>query len=292
MSYMAQSTTPETQSSQSDIPARLLGPGMPGPAVYAPRIHQPMHVPSTSAPLIESRFPDSHTSQRSASPQYYRSPRAPSHMSVRPATSQSSLYRRDPLRTLPPLLPSSSYSTRRAHSPSPYMSSRLAHGPPHPISPQSRFAHISPEIPSRPSMSLPPPFAMQPSPQWNQASFQSVPRPTSSPWSRTDSRSTIERPTSAITSRRERPMGLTVTDPSEGHHRSERTASSPHSHFIPPSSSAPLSRPGRYDPVRATFITHSTPTLPRVASPSSVQQSGKDDEREIHSDRASPREND
>ncbi|KAF8811317.1 hypothetical protein BYT27DRAFT_7221647 [Phlegmacium glaucopus] len=287
MSYTTQSTISETQSSQSDTPARLLGPGMPGPAVYAPRTYQPMPMPSTSAPPIESRFPGSHTPLRSESPQRYRSPRSSPHTSVRPATSQpSNWYRRDPLRTLPPLLPSSSYSTRRIHSPSPYMSSRHAHGPPRPISPESRFAHIPPESSSRPSMSLPPPFAMQPSPQWNEASFQSVPRPISSPWSRTYSRSTIERSTSVVTSQRERPMGGSVTNPSEGHHHSERSAPLLHSHLIPPSSPAPVSRPGRYDPVRATFITRSTPTLPRVTSP--AQQSGEDNEKETHSDRKPP----
>ena len=291
MSYAAQATAPETQPSQSDLPARLLGPGMPGPAAYASHTYQPIPaVPSISARPMEPRFPgSSYTRQRSESPHYYRSPRAPPVRSPRyPSTSQpSSWHQRDPLRTLPPLVPSSSYSTRRAHSPSPYMSSRLAHGPPHSTSPESRFAHIPPEIPSRSSISLPPPFAMQPSPQWNQT-FQSVPRHViSSPWSRRDSRSTIERPSVerptiersplSVTARRERTMGGSITDPSEGH-RSERTASPLHSssHLTPPSSSAPLSRPGRYDPVRATFITRSTPTLLRVTSP--VHQSGEDSE--------------
>ena len=82
-----------------------------------------------------------------------------------------------------------------------------------------------------------------------------------------------------------------MMDPSEGRHRSEHTAPPPSSHFTPPSSSASLSRPGRYDPVRATFVTRSTPTLPRVISP--AHQSDQDHEEEIHDDKKppSPREN-
>lgn len=265
---------------------------MPGPAVYAPHTYQPIPVPSTSVP-IESRFSGGHAPRRSESPQYYRSPRAPSPMSARYATAQQSGWHRDPLITLPPLLPSSSYSTRRAHSPSPYMPSRRAHGPARPISPrptsispESRFAYIA-ESTGRPSMSLPRPFTMQPSLQWNQASFRPVPRPSSSPWSLIDSSSTIERSTPSATARHERTVGDSITDPSEAHRRPERTTSPlrSSSHFMPQSSSVTPSRPGRYDPVRATFITRSTPTLPRVMSP--ARQGGEDNEREIHDNRKS-----
>jgi hypothetical protein len=75
-------------------------------------------------------------------------------------------------------------------------------------------------------------------------------------------------------------MGST-TDPPEGHHRSHSTSS----HFMPPSPPVPPSRPGRYDPVRATFITRSTPTVSRVRSPG---QQGEDNEEEVHSDRKTP----
>ena len=303
MSYTVQSTVPEVQPSQPDTPARLLGPGMPGPAVYAPHPYQPIAGPSTSAIPIESRFPGSHTSRRSESPQYYRSrsPRPPSHTSVRYPTSQPSHWHqreRDPLRTLPPLVPSSSYSTRRTHAPSSSLPSRLTHGHPYPISPESRFRHVSPEIiSSRPSINLPPPFAMQPSPQWNPTPhptpFQSDPRHISSLWSRRESRSTIERSIPAVTPQHEGTIEDSTTDPPEGYHH-ERSAP-PHStssHSIPPPSSLPLSRLGRYDPVRATFITRSTPTAPQARSP--TQQSGEDHEEEINNDRklpVSPKEN-
>ena len=294
MSYTAQSTVPEVQPSQSDTPARLLGPGMPGPAVYAPRPYQPIAGPSTSAIPIESRYPGSHPPRRSESPQYYRSrsPRAPSHTSVRYPTSQPSHRReRDPLRTLPPLVPSSSYSTRRTHAPSSSLPSRLTHGLPYPISPESRFRHVSPEISSRPSINLPPPFAMQPLPQWNptphSTPFRSDRRHISPLWSRRDSRSIIERPIPTVTARHED----TMSDPSEGHHHLDRGAPPPHatsSHSMPPSSSLPLSRLGRYDPVRATFITRSTPTPTAPQARSPAQQSSEDNEEKFHKDRKPP----
>ena len=300
MSYTAQSSVPEVQPSQSDTSARLLGPGMPGPAVYAPHPYQPIAGPSTSTVPIESRFPGSHPPQRSESPQYYRSrsPRAPSHTSVRYPTSQPSHWHRrerDPLRTLPPLVPSTSYSTRRTHAPSSSLPSRLTHGLPYPISPESRFRHVSPEISSRPSINLPPPFAMQPSPQWNPTPhptpFRSDPRQqVSSLWSRRELRSTIERSMPTVTARREGTMEASTTDPPEGHHHLERGAPSPHStssHSMPPSSSLPPSRLGRYDPVRATFITRSTPT-PTLPRGSPAQRSGEDNEEEINNDRKPP----
>ena len=307
MSYAPHSAVPEVQPSQSDTPARLLGPGMPGPAVYAPHPYQPIAGPSTSAIPIESRFPGSHPPRRSESPQYYRSrsPRGPSQTSARHPTSQPSHWHRrerDPLRTLPPLVPSSSYSTRRTHASSSSLPSRLTHGLPYPISPESRFTtHVSPEIPSRPGISLPPPFAMQPSPQWNPTQhptpFRPDPRYIPSLWSRRDSRSTVERSIPTVTARREGIMEESTADPPEGHRYPERGAPPPRStslHPMPPSSSLPPSRLGRYDPVRATYITRSTPspTAPLARSP--AQQSGEDNEEEIDNDRklpTSPKEN-
>ena len=306
MPYTAQSTVPEVQPSHPDTPARLLGPGVPGPAVYNPHpYHHPIAGPSTSAIPMDSRFPSSHPPRRSESPRYYhpRSPQPPPHPSVRYPTSQSSHWQRrerDPLRTLPPLVPSSSYSTRRTHAPSSSLPSRLTYNPPYPISPESRFArHVSPEVSSRPGITLPPPFAMQPSPQWNPAPHHPTPfrpeqRPTSSLWSRRDTRSTIERSIPTVTAQGECIVEVSTTDPPEGHQHPERAVSPSHSassHSMPPSSSLPLSRIGRYDPVRATFITRSTPT-PTARSP--AQQSCEDNEEEINNDRKppiSPKEN-
>ena len=79
-------------------------------------------------------------------------------------------------------------------------------------------------------------------------------------------------------------MEVRTTDLPESHHHLERGAPPPDStssHSMPPLSSLPPSRIGRYDPVRATFITRSTPspTAPRARSP--AQQSGEDNEEEI-----------
>ena len=279
MSYTSQYLTPEPRPSQPDPPARLLGPGMPGPAVHAPHhTYQPIAGPSTSTAPIQSRFAGSHTSRTSESPPYYRSPREPSLTSVSYPTSQPSHWHqreRDPMRTLPPLVPSSSYSTRRTHTSSASMPSRLVHGLPHPISPESGFLRVSPEINTRPSTSLLPPFSMHPSPLWNPPPLQSAPH-ISSPWSRRDPHSSIDRSIPAVTARHEHTMG---SDPPEGYHHSRSTSS----HFTPPSPSVPPSRPGRYDPVRATFITRSTPPVSQVRSPE--QQSS---EEEIHGDPKPP----
>lgn len=92
-------------------------------------------------------------------------------------------------------------------------------------------------------------------------------------------------------------MEESTADPPEGHRYPERGAPPPRStslHPMPPSSSLPPSRLGRYDPVRATYITRSTPspTAPLARSP--AQQSGEDNEEEIDNDRklpTSPKEN-
>ena len=305
MSYTAQSTAPEVQPSPPETSARLLGPGMPGPAVYnTPHPYHPIAGPSTSAIPMESRFPGSHPPRRSESPRYYpsRSPRTPYHTSARhhPTSQPSHWHRqeRDPLRTLPPLVPSSSYSTRRTHAPSSSLPSRLSYNPPYPISPESRFArHVSPEISSRPGITLPPPFAMHPSPHWNPTPhhptpFRSEQRPIPSLWSRRDTRSTqaVERSIPTIASQLERIEEVSTADTLEAHQHPERAVSPSHSassHSIPPSSSSlPPSRVGRYDPVRATFITRSTPT-PTARSP--APQSGEDNnEEEINKDRNTP----
>jgi hypothetical protein len=92
-------------------------------------------------------------------------------------------------------------------------------------------------------------------------------------------------------------MDVSTTDPPpEGHHHLERGAPPPHSTSLPsmasmpPSSSLPLSRLGRYDPVRATFVTRSTPTptatAPQARSP--AQQRGEDNEEEVNKDRKTP----
>jgi hypothetical protein len=143
----------------------------------------------------------------------------------------------DPSRTLPPLNFSLSRpSTSRSDFPSQH--SAPATNPPHRFrsdSPDELFAHRLPEpiigqqqLPSA-NTAFPPPFTLQPQPQWDSAHFSSVPPPSSgSSWSRPGSRSTHDRSS---------PLSQ------EG-----------------PSSVDSTQRQGRYDPVRSTYVLYSTPS--------------------------------
>ncbi|KAF8151532.1 hypothetical protein B0H34DRAFT_784715 [Crassisporium funariophilum] len=265
---------PELHSGTIETPARLLGPGMPGAVVYSPQSYRRIHAPPVSSPPTDPRYSSGSPFQRTGSPQLHRSPRMYPLAGVRPATSQPSSWReRDPSRTLPPLLPSrpssSNYTARRIHPPSThsYHPSSIGYVPPRSSSPEPRFAHLPPDSGTRATLNLPPPFTLQPSPQWDEASYTTLPRPNSSPWSRPVSRSTRGRSTSPVAVRREH-MG-SAGEPSEGYHHAERNPHHLHSASsltMPPSSSAPPSRAGRYDPVRAIFISHSTP--PSTSAPS------------------------
>ncbi|KDR66931.1 hypothetical protein GALMADRAFT_80309 [Galerina marginata CBS 339.88] len=267
------------QPSPDDIPVRLLGPGMPGAPVYPAQSYRQVRPPPISAPPTDLRFQSGFGFQRLPSPQPYSSPRMYPLPGVRPATSQPSNWReRDPSRTLPPLVatrPSSStYGTQRMHSSGvpPYALSRAA---PRSISPEPRFAHQPPEPTPR---NLPPPFTLQPPPQWDEASYTPLPRPSSSAWSRPGSRSTRGRSTSPVALRREHMGGVPET--SDAYYLAE------HSHRLPSSSprsmpptSAPPSRSGRYDPVRATFVPFSTPTVSPALSPARTGGGGGKDKR-------------
>ena len=247
-----------------EFPARLLGPGMPGAPLYPPQQgYRQVLPPMPSAPVGEHRFPVGHAFQRGLSPEMYHFPRMYPLPDARPATSQPSSWReRDPSRTLPPLVstrPSSSTHGARSSSSMgghPYLPSRpLVH--PRSISPEVRFAHYPPEPVPRVPMNLPPPFTLQPAPQWDESSYSVLPRPTSSVWSRPGSRSTRGRPSSPVTSRRGH-MG-SIGEGSEAYYLAEHPqiphSASPRSI---PRTSTPPSRSGRYDPVRATFVPLST----------------------------------
>ncbi|KAF8962906.1 hypothetical protein BDZ97DRAFT_1905083 [Flammula alnicola] len=271
--YATQSAS-EAQGGSLERPPRLLGPGMPGAPAYPPQPEAYRHLrPPISAPLPDSRHQMGHTFQRVHSPPPYSSPRMYPHPGTRPATSQpSSWHERDPSRTLPPPVstrPSSStYGSRRIYSSGahPFVPSRPTFIPPRSISPEPRFAHQPPEPTPRPLLHLPPPFTLQPSPQWDESAYTAFPRPSSSAWSRPGSRSTRGRSTSPITSRRDHMGSLPET--SDSYYLAEHTpllhASSPRS--MPPASTPP-SRSGRYDPVRASFVAFSTPSVSPAVSP-------------------------
>ena len=268
-----------------ELPARLLGPGMPGAPLYPPQ-HGYRHAlpPLPSAPVGEHRFPVGHAFQRELSPEPYHSPRMYPLPGIRPATSQPSSWReRDPSRTLPPLVstrPSSStYGSRISHSMGghPYMPPR-PFAPPRSISPEVRFAHHPPEPTPRVQINLPPPFTLQPAPQWDESSYTVFPRPTSSAWSRPRSRSTRGRSSSPITSRRG--YMASVAEESEAYYLTEHVpiphSASPRSI---PRASTPPSRTGRYDPVRAIFVPFSTRSVSPARSPARTGGHSGDDTR-------------
>ncbi|KAF9039226.1 hypothetical protein BJ165DRAFT_1531318 [Panaeolus papilionaceus] len=269
------SVSADVQPGLNEPPARLLGPGVPGAVGYAPQ-HSYRQIPPISAPPTEGRFSMGSSFPRASSP-VYASPRAHSMSLTRPATSQPAHWReRDPSRTLPPLTmtrPSSAaHGSRRLPSSSgpshPYMLSRPMFHPPRSTSPEPRFAHLPPDPVNRPPLNLPPPFTLQPPPQWDESSFSTLPRPSSGVWSsHSGARSTRGRSISPVANRREHAGSSTG---SEVYYHTERTAgvrsSSPSPRSIS-SINTPSSRSGRYDPVRSTFIPFSNPVESPAVSP-------------------------
>lgn len=259
----------------------LLGPGMPGAPPYPPhqgfrRLPPP---PLTLLPQGQYTRQPLHTIARpllrAPSPPPYRSPRMYPHPGARPVTAQSGSWRGpapDPSRTLPPLgvprPPSAPYSSFRG--PFPPMQHATAHAHAQALlharrslSPDAVFAHAPPE-PSPGSttrMHLPPPFTLEPAPQWDEAAYSAVPRPSSSAWSRPSSRrpSTRGRSTSPVASRRDSygaeqpPLPFFLADPHA------QPMSSPLGASLP-------ARGGRYDPVRAAVLAFPPPPTP-TASP-------------------------
>ncbi|KAH9475039.1 hypothetical protein JR316_0012141 [Psilocybe cubensis] len=285
--HYARNPSPEHQQQPTteDTSIRLLGPGMPGAPVYAPQSYRQVRPPPISTAMpVESRYQAGYSLPRVLSPQPYSSPRMYPLPNVRPATSQPSSWReRDPSRTLPPLestRPSSShYVPPRMHAPGAQVfppPSRPPFIPHRSISPEPRFAHHPPEPPApRQPITLPPPFTLQPSPQWDEASY--VPRPSSSAWSRPDSRSTRGRSTSPVALRREH-IGSSLTEgsgSSDTYYLAEHPAHlhSPSPRTMPPTTTPP-SRSGRYDPVRATYVPFSTPTVSPTVSPTQATGGG------------------
>lgn len=274
--------SPEAQPGPAEPPARLLGPGMPGaPTSYPSQGYRQVHPPPASAPATEPRFSMGPEFTRIRSPLGHRSPRMHNLPAVRPATSQPPGWReRDPSRTLPPLVAtrqtSSSYGSRRIYSSGahPYSTARPTYAPRRSLSPEPVFAHHPPELVSRSHMNIPPPFTLQPHPQWDESSY--LPRPSSSSWSRPGSRSTRGRSTSPITLRREQ---LVMGSESPASYAAERgpslhrDESSPRS--IPPASTPP-SRSGRYDPIRALIVPYSTPSVSPTMSQARISGGGGD----------------
>ncbi|KAJ7727273.1 hypothetical protein B0H16DRAFT_756923 [Mycena metata] len=222
-----------------EAPPQLLGPGMPGRS------------PQRGRPLLQiasAGAPPEYTREHPAPPFTSRS--LPGPRTLDPENSEGTFpFHRthaDPSRTLPPLvfnqpsrrpdMHSSSFMLAHSAPTTPSQSSSFLTSP----SPSPTFAHNVPEYQtySRTALGLPPPFTLQPQPQWDSSSQ----RPQSSSWSRSDSHST-------------------------------RDSSSPPTSFLkepsptddgntPRLEPAQPSRSGRYDPVRAVFVPYSPSTSP------------------------------
>ncbi|RDB21695.1 Homeobox protein OTX1 [Hypsizygus marmoreus] len=265
-----------------DSPTQLLGPGMPGSDLQA---DIPYRSHTHAAPIPGSSLdPHSFTPPFSASGQrFMRSPSPPRLYSRPPVsrpTTTSRLHDREFSRTLPPLVFHPTQSRPSVSAPGFYgvRSSDSRSGGISPLvrrsSPDVPFAHQPPEVASHPSLTLPPPFTLQPPPRWDTSTFPASLRPSDSlSWSYPGPLSASE--------------GITASAPFSRDIGRTRVESGRHGRDSPQPEAGPSRRSGRYDPVRAAFI-HTTPTEPSPSSPS--QDAGdrpgrEDDTEEAQADR-------
>ncbi|KAF9002196.1 hypothetical protein BDQ17DRAFT_1390827 [Cyathus striatus] len=226
----------EAYNSPVESPNRLLGPGMPGgESSTAPQYRT--YGREAQAPMVIGAYPP-------PGPPFGGNTAA-HQLHHRPATSQPRLiHERDASRTLPPLPPtrpvtSSSLGSHRFSAPIFTGPTSAAQFPAlRSASPEPRFAHHPPGSP----VVLPPPFTLQPQPQWDDDTFPSLPRPGSSAWSRSGSHSTGGRPSPPASFGRS--LGTSV----------ERTTNYTTENVQLPAEDVQPSRHGRYDPVRAVFV--------------------------------------
>ena len=248
---------------------------MPGPRVTHPQGYRPL---LPASPPIHPAEPSSqgYLLPSPSTPSIYRAipPAAPPSLSPHPNWRERE---RDRSRTLPPLLsarPSSS-------NPLPSFWGR-SDTPQHPVpmlyrslSPEQRVItqHL-PEPGPRASLHLPPPFTLQPSPQWDDMTY--LPRPSS--WSmQQTSHSTRPRSMSPLASRRDFIGSSHRGGFPDTRHAQGSLSSIPSD---PPHSRA---RSGRYDPIRSTFIPYSrpdkatSPMMPQFCRPQAGGQADRDD---------------
>jgi len=164
----------------------------------------------------------------SSRPHFYN--RSPSpHRVPRPSTTfppEPRLPYRDPSRTLPPL----TFPPPGQRSPTAIRSAPANISPPYPYrAPASYESVVLPRVADNPPVgNIPPPFALQPQPQWDTSAFTAVPR--TGPWSRPGSdRSDSTSPTAV--------RGL---------------------HPLREEEQSGTSRRGRFDPVRSVIMPMST----------------------------------
>lgn len=239
--------SPEPYRDSSDSSSQLLGPGMPGSDLtvgISQRGRGMRHVSSVPSAISPSYLPYS---------QFSRSPPTLPVPLPRPTSSHVSPDH-DFSRTLPPLAFGS--------APSQGSFPASLHHAIHPISPFTRSTPVTPSTfrfqlsPSPPpthpqnppeqsasssssSFNIPPPFTLQPQPQWDSSTFSSR----QSSWSRSESRQANS------------PSPPTAHGDSDAVH----VASPTHEDTTPRLEHAPPPRSGRYDPVRAMFVPYTPP---------------------------------
>lgn len=266
----------EVSNENEDSPT-LLGPGMPGALLYPRR---PLRTRDedwpASAPPMQQRFPS--VTRR----QSYHSPPPSVGYTNRPTTSHPRpRFDRDPSRTLPPLVRTRPSTTSSLAAKRPLHWDNAPHlvqasiERERSISPEIRFAHQAPERPGHSPVVLPPPFVLQPAPQWEDSADAILSRPSSS-WSHPEPRpldkSSASPSSSTIHDIILPPMSGNASaslrhDLGEGElPRILPEAPVPQAHTPPPS------RPGRYDPIREMFI-----PISRPASRSPSQNRGEEE---------------
>jgi hypothetical protein len=250
---------------------------MPGALLYPRRLRTRDEEWPASAPPIQQRFPST-----TRLPRYQSPPPADVYPMLRPSTSHPRpRIERDPSRTLPPLVRTRPSTTSSLAMKRPLHWDNAPHliqsslERERSISPEIRFAHQAPERARHSPVILPPPFALQPAPQWEDSADAILSRPSSS-WSHPDTRIVDQPPSS--------PPSLTKHDivlpPISGsasgalRHRlsGEEVSRIPPESPAPHTHSPPPSRPGRYDPVREMFVPFSRPLTPASRSPSQSRE--------------------
>jgi len=275
-------STPDSYSSLSDAP-QLLGPGVPGLDMH-PRGTPLGGRNSSSISLPQIGQLDVHSSSAGSSRLVHKisPPTSPTPGNLLPGPLSFPSHHQDAYYALPPIAHGSGSRTRASISPPGGAPLPLAASQPYvdtiapPATMDRPFIHYTPRVSgtltggSAAPGSIPPPFTLQPQPQWDRRSFTPLPtRPII--WSPPSSSRDSVSPTQPFFVPLARPSLLPIVSaPNADRIDAIELTAEETSRNAPPS--APQvppphqSRVGRYDPVRATVIPFATPSPP-VPSP-------------------------
>lgn len=260
---------------------------MPGPDMHARLPFRVEETPGRSPEFGPPRAPPSVSSRPYAEPGISGSQGSRDNFRSRPMSLPvgfqmgSASRGRDSSRTLPPLNFNIPYHRSSFSAPGPstiYPSLSRTSDFVQPSAFESPFSHHIPEHSRdvRPTLNIPPPFTLQPQPQWDN-SFPTIGRPQGSTW---PGRSSFpERRLSTS-------QGLTPRPTHTPHSSSLDTSSSydnASSQETPMSPESTRSvRSGRYDPVRATFVPYAN-SPPSSPTQSRANESNEDNHHDDHS---------